>query len=98
MQAFLFSLHSPSGVGPVKLSLVQDYQRWSFAIMSDSTYGPAFGGGCQVSPDLWINGTGGNSSLGNTYQVPPGQSAHFFTGDCNFQAAELELYQVQLQS
>jgi hypothetical protein len=55
-----------------------------------------------MSPDLWIslaNGnTGGNSSLGNTYQVPPGQSLHFFTGDCNFQAAELEVYQVLLQS
>jgi hypothetical protein len=62
-QAFLFSLHSPSGAGPVKLSLVQDqeHQRWAFAIMSDSTYGPAFGGGSCVSPDLWISLENGNN-------------------------------------
>ena len=41
---------------------------------------------------------GSAAVCGHTYQLPPGQSAQtFFTGSLHFQAAEVEVYQVQLQ-
>ena len=41
---------------------------------------------------------GSAAVCGHTYQLPPGQSAQtFFTGSRHFQAAEVEVYQVQLQ-
>ena len=95
-QAFLFSLHSPSRVGPVKLPLFQNHQH---AIYCGSSYGPTFGGG----HDLYVancakSTTSSYTTLGHTYQLPPGQSAQtFFTGSHTFQAAEVEVYQVQLQ-
>ena len=92
-QAFLFSLHGPSGVGAVKLPLVQDH---GHGIYCNDAYGPTFGGGHDIH--VADNASGNNSSytnLGRTYQLPSGQSSEtFFTGARNFQAAEVEVYQV----
>jgi hypothetical protein len=95
-QAFLFSLHSPSGVGPVKLPLVQNHQN---AIYCAASYGPIFGGANDLQVANCANSsTSSYTNLGHTYQLPPGQSAQtFFTGSHNFQAVEVEVYQVQLQ-
>jgi hypothetical protein len=95
-QAFLFSLHSPSGVGPVKLPLVKNQKR---AIYCHKSHGPTFGGGHDLYvADCANSDTGSATNLGQTYQLPPGQSATtFFTGSHTFQAAEVEVYQVQLQ-
>ena len=95
-QAFLFSLHSPSGVGPVKLPLVQNHQ---YAMQCHASYGPTFG--CTPHDIYVADGANGNANsytnFGSTYQLPSGQSARtFFTGKNNFQAAEVEVYQVQL--
>ena len=95
-QAFLFSLHSPSGVGPVKLPLVQNHQH---AMYCGASHGPTFGSGHDIYVADGANGnTNSHTNLGHTYQLPAGQSAQtFFTGAHNFQAAEVEVYQVQLQ-
>jgi hypothetical protein len=95
-QAFLFSLHSPSGVGPVKLPLVQNHQN---AMYCAASWGPTFGGGHDLHVANCANSsTSSCTNLGHTYQLPPGQSAQtFFTGSHHFQAAEVEVYQVQLQ-
>jgi hypothetical protein len=96
-QAFLFSLISPSSVVPVKLPLV--HPNISYAIVCNASRGPTFGGGY----DLYVancanSNTCSSTNLGFTYQLPPGQSAlTFFTGSQNFQAAGVEVYQVQLQ-
>ena len=96
LQAFLFSLHSPSGVGPVKLPLVQNHQH---AMYCGASYGPSFGHGRDMHVADGANGnTNSHTNLGRTYQLPTGQSAKsFFTGAHRFQAAEVEVYQVQLQ-
>ena len=95
-QAFLFSLHSPSCAGPVKLPLVQDHEN---AMYCNASYGPTFGSGHDIHVADDANGnTNSYTNLGHTYQLPAGQSAEtFFTGARNFQAAEVEVYQVQLQ-
>ena len=61
--------------------------------------GPSFGGGRDIYVADGANGnTNSYTNLGHTYQLPAGQSAEtFFTGARNFQAAEVEVYQVQLQ-
>jgi hypothetical protein len=91
-KAFLFSLHSPSGVGPVRLPLVQNLEQ---AIRCKASCGPTFGGGHDLHiADSANSNTGSYTNLGHTYQLPSGQSAKtFFTGGKNFQAAELEVYQ-----
>ena len=93
-QAFLFSLHSPSLVAPVKLPLVQNHQT---AILCSASYGPTFGGGHDLHVANCANSsTSSCTNLGHTYQLPPGQSAQtFFTGSHKFQAVEVEVYQVQ---
>jgi hypothetical protein len=94
-QAFLFSLHSPSGVGPEKLPLVQHHQ---YAIQCNASYGPTFGEGHDLHVANCANGNTSSYTNLHTYQLPPGQSAQaFFTGGRHFQAAEVEVYQVQLQ-
>ena len=95
-QAFLFSLHSPSGVGPVKLPLVQPNH--PNAIQCNASYGPTFGAGHDLHVANCANGNTSSYTNLHTYQLPPGQSAQaFFTGGRHFQAAEVEVYQVQLQ-
>ena len=79
--AFLFSFVNPSGLDPIKLSLITGK---GCGIQCDSSYGPsAFGDG----NDLWIlnNQNDANTNPvsisipGSTYQCPPGQENSFFT-------------------
>jgi hypothetical protein len=81
-------------VGPVKLPLVQNHQN---AVFCYASYGPTFGGGHDLYVANCANSTtSSHNYLGNTYQLPQGQSAQtFFTGSHNFQAVEVEVYQVQ---
>jgi hypothetical protein len=67
--------------------------------MYNESSGPTFGGGHDLHVATCANSnTSSSTNLGSTYQLPPGQSAQsFFTGGRHFQAAEVEVYQVQLQ-
>ena len=58
-----------------------------------------FGAGNDIRVADGANGnTKSYTNLGTTYHLPAGQSAKtFFTGAHKFQAAEVEVYQVQLQ-
>jgi hypothetical protein len=93
-QAFLFSLHSPSGMGPLKLPVKNN----QYAMHGDASCGPTFGAGHDLHVGNCANSnTSSYTNLGGTYQLPPGQSAQsFFTGSHTFQAAEVEVYQVIL--
>ena len=88
--AFLFSFVNPSGLGPTKLSLITGKDE--YGISCGSGYGPVFGDG----HDLYISNNADThlcqSSLGNTYQLPPGQQRTFFTGDYNFTVADYEVF------
>jgi hypothetical protein len=53
-QAFFFSLHRPSGVGPVKLPLVQNHQH---AIYNAASHGPTFGVGDLYVPNCAVAAT-----------------------------------------
>ena len=92
-RAFLFSLVNPSGLGPTKMSLING--REQFAIISCHDCGPVFGQGL----DLYVlreNGPSGcsrgGSTLGRTYQCPPGQQEEFFTGRSNFTITDVEVF------
>ena len=95
-QAFLFSLHSPSGVGAVKLPLLGGGSHQ--AIRCHPNQGPTFGGGLYIClfdlhvADCANSNTYSCTNLDNTYQLPSGRSAHiFFTRGQYFQAAEVEV-------
>eukprot|EP00802_Teleaulax_amphioxeia_P018270 Tamp_18461.p1 GENE.Tamp_18461~~Tamp_18461.p1 ORF type:complete len:223 (+),score=27.34 Tamp_18461:3-671(+) len=91
-KAFLFSLHGPSGLCPVKLPLVQDP---GHAMLCNESVGPTFGGGNDLRVGNNANAGKSYSSLGSSYHLPAGQSGRtFFTGAHEFKAAEVEVYQV----
>ena len=88
-QAFLFSLVNPSGLGPTKMSLING--REQFAIISYHDCGPVFGRGhdlCVLKQDTYPGG----STLGGTYQCPPGQQKEFFTGRSDFTITDVEVF------
>jgi hypothetical protein len=104
-KAFLFSLVSPRGATPVKLPFVQGRNSCG---PSGPSKGPIFGsascfsgGSASFRYDLCVADCANSTSTsythpGNAYQLPPGQGAQtFFTGAHHFQAAEVEVYQVQ---
>ena len=62
-----------------------------FAIISYSDCGPVFGQG----HDLFVlrhKGQLGGSTLGRTYQCPPGQQREFFTGRSDFTITDVEVF------
>ena len=63
------------------------------------SHGPTFGAGHDIHvADFANSNTFSSTSPGHSYQLPAGQSAQtFFTGARNFQATEVEVYQVQVQ-
>ena len=95
--SFLFSLHGPSREGPVKLHLKDPND--GCAMQCHISYGPTFG---RKEPDFHLSSNANNctrshTSLGNTYHLPDGQSPEtFFTGQFNFQAAEVEVFSVDV--
>ena len=92
--SFLFSLVSPSGMGPVKMMLKNNND--GNAMYCHPSYGPTFGGGHDIHVCSNANSSSGScTSLGNSYHLPDGQSSEtFFTGQHNFQAAEVEVFSV----
>ena len=84
---------NPSGLGPTKLSLITGKE--GKGIYCSSSYGPVFGGG----NDLYISNNANTgpscSTLGHTYQLPPGQQRTFFTGATNFNVTDYEVFGFQ---
>ena len=62
-----------------------------FAIISNCDCGPVFGQGHDLSV-LKQNGQLGGSTLGKTYQCPPGQQNKFFTGKRDFSITDVEVF------
>ena len=91
---------SPSGLGPTKLSLITGNE--GHGIHCHSSHGPVFGGtltfgfGFGSEHDLCIsdnaNTNSSSSSLGNTYQLPPGQQSTFITGAQTFTVTDYEVF------
>ena len=92
--AFIFALQYPSGVAPVKMPLTQAPH--SNAMYDHSSYGPTFGFGHAIHvADNANSNSNSYNNAGHASQLPAGQSAQtFFTGACNFQAAEIEVFRV----
>ena len=93
-KAFLFSLKSPSNtVGPTKICIKQNM--CSKAMCYISSYGPIFGSG----HDFLIysdanNNSDSYSNLGDTYEIPPGQTDTFLVGSMHFKVSEIEVFQI----
>ena len=92
--SFLFSLVSPSGMGPVKMMLKNNGDE--YAMHCDFSYGPTFGQGHDIHVCSNANSSSGSyTNLGHTYHLPDGQSSTtFFTGQRHFQAAEVRVFSV----
>jgi len=90
--AFIFSLHRPGGVGPVKLAISSKH-----AIFDHSAALSTFG-----SSDIHLAERGYRTQDSSTniacYELPPGHppvdATAFFTGSEMFQAAEVEVFRV----
>jgi len=93
--AFIFLLHRPDGVGPVKLAVRAGEA--SYAIFDIHCHGPSFG-----TTDIHVrsgaNSDAQSSSNINIYALPlghaPVDALTFFTGAKNFRAAEVEVFRV----
>ncbi|XP_078350446.1 uncharacterized protein LOC144635232 [Oculina patagonica] len=93
--AFLFSMVNPRGLGPTKMPLKSQQQQ--YGIYCDCSCGPTFGGG----HDLYISdnantNTSSYSTLGNTYECPPGQQDTFFTDGRYFTVTNYEVFALQM--
>ena len=96
--AFVFSLHRPGGVGPVKLAVIAAFSK--YAMYDFSMWGPHFG-----PSDITVQSNANRGAVSSTditcYELPPGHpkvnrkdSKRFFTGSKKFQAAEVEVFRV----
>ena len=93
-KAFLFSLKSPSSeVESTKMRIKQNmcYD----AMWHNSSSGPTFGGGDDfgIASDA-NNNSSSYSYLGNTYELPPGQTDTFLVGSKHFKVSEIEVFQI----
>ena len=89
-RAFLFSLVNPSDLGPTKMSLLNGMEQ--FAIISYYDCGPVFGQGHDLCVLREKGPQPGGSTLGRTYQCPPGQQSKFFTGKTDFTITDVEVF------
>lgn len=98
-QSFLFSLVSPSGIGPTKMPLWNGSE--DSGIVGYSSYGPTFGirGDLFLFPcrDLFISNnadknTESHSEVGTSYECPPGQESSFLTGGTYFTVSNYEVF------
>ena len=91
-KAFLFSLKSPSSeVGPTKMSIKQS--ECANAMYHDSSLGPNFGNDIHIANDANRN-SNSSTNLGNTYELPSGQTDKFLVGSKNFKVSEIEVFQI----
>ena len=89
--SFLFSLVNPSGLPPTKMPLKAG--REEFAIYCNSSFGPVFGYGNDLSIADAPNSNTCFSRLDDTYQCPAGQNRHtFLTGVEEFTISEMEVF------
>lgn len=89
-EAFLFSMVNPHGLGPTKMPLVR---RQGYAMYSDSSLGPTFGGGHDLHMAENANTTTSSySHLGYSYECPLGQKETFLTGVRNFTVTNYEVF------
>ena len=65
--------------------------REQFAMFSYHDCGPVFGQGHDLCV-LNENGRQGGSTLGVTYQCPPGKQKEFFTGSSYFTITDFEVF------
>jgi len=93
--AFIFSLHRPGSVGPVKLALQAEHA--GYAMIDHASCLTHFGLSDIVVLD-GANSTFPNSTTLRSYALPPGHAPvdanTFFTGAKDFQAAEIEVFRV----
>ena len=89
--AFIFSLRNKEGLGPFK-SMVT---RPSNAIYSGSTYGPVFGGGCDILiADNANSNSNSYTNFGQYYSVPSGvqDGKTILAGTYKFSPDEVEVF------
>jgi len=93
--AFIFSLHRPGGVGPVKLAVRAE--RAQEAIKHFGLMGPNFGTG-DIRVESGTNSDTQGSTNIQSYALPPGHAPvdalTFFTGAKKFRAAEVEVFRI----
>ena len=66
--------------------------REQFAIISYHDCGPVFGRGHDLCVLTESGYSPGSSTLGETYQCPPGQQNKFFTGKTDFTITDVEVF------
>ena len=64
-------------------------------ILCSRSYGPTFGSGFDLHISNNANSNSNGSSLGTTYQLPPGQQKTFFTGATYFTVTDYEVFGLQ---
>ena len=94
--SFLFSLKNKDNVPPFKSPVYKNHQH---AILSDSSYGPIFGGGrdLHISDNSHTN-QHSFTNFGHTYQPPAGyvygtqQTKSLLAGSYKFTPTEIEVF------
>jgi hypothetical protein len=87
--SFLFSIHNPSNIGPVKFEVIADQH--ATALYTSNELGPTFG----RNYDLKITSTQSTSSLGQTYGgIVQGSvvAPSFFTSTESFAVDQIEVF------
>ena len=66
-----------------------------YAMCHSSSCGPGFGGIIDLNTDSDANNKINSfSRLGNTYEIPPGQTNTFLVGSEYFKVSEIEVFQI----
>ena len=99
-KAFLFSLENKPGWAPVKFSQSGQYSSHkTYSILFRSSYGPTFGGGCDIAIKNFASSNSHSySDLGHTYSPPRGHSytstfaRTFLAGTYSFTPDEVETF------
>ena len=93
-KAFLLSLKSTSNeVGMAKIRIKQNM--CSNTMFHSSSYGPILGGVYEICIYSDSNNNiRSESIIGNTYEIPPGQTDTFLVGSNNFKVSEIEVFQI----
>ena len=92
-KSFIFSLVDKEGLAPFKSMVKQ--ARSSNAIRSYSSYGPTFGGGCDIYiADNANQNTYSYTRFGHSYSLPNGvtDSRTILAGTYNFSPDEVEVF------
>jgi hypothetical protein len=72
-------------------------EKKEYAILVNSSYGPLFGGGCDLAvfSQCNTNATSHTHCIGNTYTNDSGvANDKLFTGSTNFKVKEIEVFEI----